>query len=216
MRFVLIFLLIHLAIGSAWSQEAEEVTMSKVNKAIDSLKSKGVSKIGFKKDYCVGGDPITTISKIDGHRIYPCNYYFTSYLFWQQGANGFIRKYDGCGESQELTVNSADLFDYPDRYFDTMKKEKIKMFYGWWKIGNDSTLSYSSVEHSCYSDLLLLNNKNSLFKELDFYDLREINYSGRTNQSYAENKKLKIVEWEERLSTIIRKLEDEKKFKTSN
>ena len=90
------------------------------------------------------------------------------------------------------------------------------MFSAWRKIGSDSVISYSVLDHSCYSDLLLLNNGDSLFVDLDFRDVRETDYDGRMNQSYAVNKKLKIVEWEERLSAIIRKLEDEKKFKTSN
>lgn len=217
MRFFLIFILIHFGIGTALSQEAEQVTIAKVNKTIDSLKSRGISKIGFKKDYCVVGySPFIKISEIDGHRTYPCNYYFTLYLFWQQGSNGFVKKYDACGESFELRVDSKELLDIPDRYFDTMKKEKVKMFSAWRKHGNDSTLSYSSIDHSCQNDILFLSRGDSLLVNLDSYDLSETDFDGRTNQSYAENKKLKIVEWEERLSAIIRKLEDEKKFKTSN
>jgi hypothetical protein len=205
MRFFLIFILIHFGIGTALSQEAEEVTMSKVNKAIDSLKSKGVSKIGFKKDRCISGY----------HMKGDCKYY-RLYLFWQNGAQGFIKRFDACGESQELTIDPRGLFEYPDRYFDTMKNEKVKMFSKWIKRNNDSTRIYVSVDHSCHRDLLLLNKGDSLFKSIDFFDLGETDIQGVPNQSSAENKKLKIVEWEERLSAIIRKLEDEKKFKTSN
>ena len=204
MRLVLIFILIHLAIGSAWSQEAENVTMSKVNKAINNLKSQGISNIGYKKDYCEGAVPISVKSKIDGHLTYPCNYHCTLYLFWQQGAKEYIRKYDACGESQALSVDSKELFEYPDRYFNIMKREKIKPFSAW------------SSDHGDRSDILLFNKEDSLFKNLNLYDLRETDYDKTKNQSYSENKKLKFVQWEERLSAIIRKLEDEKKFKTSN
>src|ERR1700710_251348 len=116
MRFLLFFFLTLLT-TRAISQEADSITMWKVNTLIANLKAKGVSKIAYKKDYCVGYYPMTKINIKTGEVIsFPCSYYFTLHLFWQQGNKGFVKQFDACGESASIKVDPKKVFEIPDSF----------------------------------------------------------------------------------------------------
>ena len=212
LRFLFLFILLSCFASRVLSQETEQATISKVNAFIDSLKSNNISKIGFKKDYCVGCIQWVHIDS-NGRASFKCDMYFTLYLFWQNREKGYIKKFDACGPSNEVIIDPIEVFEYPDKYAGKMKKEELKPFSSWEKNPNgDSTLVDSYIDHWGHCDLLFLDKQDSIFRDIDFYSLVK-EFNGTQNLNYSENKRLKIVEWEERLSNIISKLEKEEKFK---
>lgn len=211
----LLFFLLLSAGFKAIAQEADSITMGKVNELIANLKSNGISKIAYRKSYCVGCRPFIETEVETGAKHFPCSYHFTLFLFWESKNQGFIKRFDACGESPYGLVDANRIFEIPDIYAGTMKKEKLNSFSFKENNSKDTSTYFSMIDHGGLSDLFYYNSGDSLHQSIDFYDLTEMS-DGRKNLSYESNRKLKIVLWDEQLGEIASEFKKEKKLKSKN
>jgi len=198
----------------SFGQNSGEKLDSLVSVFTLNLKSEGVNRLGYAKEYCVGY--VYTWEDKE----YRCDYdliYYNVYLFWQTDSSVFVKLFDNCGEFNQLEIGNSDFlrFHYENR--ETIVSEEIKSFEGYRMMGEDSVQTFSRTSHSCWWQLVVHNGDHSTIKKVDTYNLKEhtdgygMEIMNNINHDY--NMGLKTVEWIKRTEKELDRIHELGTFK---
>jgi hypothetical protein len=208
---LILTLLVFATIGGK-GQNTEAQLDSLATKFVRDLKDAGITKIGYAKNYCIGYY-YTWDNENDR-----CDYetiYYSLHLFWQVENQTFVKKFDNCGEFNQIQIANSDFLDF---YFDNQEKinaEKVKNFQAIVIKENGDTLIWTSkVNHSCHWTLVIHDHDQSVIKSINENDLLEEPEFGskHLNINYEFNRDLKTVEWMRLTESQINRVTKNKKF----
>ncbi len=209
-RAIIILTVIAFALIETNGQNTEEQLDSIVAKFKDSLKNKGVTEIGYVKNYCIG------YKIFWDNKNEHCDYkttYFSLYFFWKTNNNTFMKKFDNCGEFNQIQISESNFLNF---YFDnkeTIKNEKVKRFQiAEIKENGDTAISLLIVNHSCHLKLVIYDKNEIVSKHINKYDLSEVSQRKQRNINYTHNTNLKLVKWMYMTQKEIKRVNDDKKF----
>lgn len=179
------------------------------------LMEKGINEYFSVKSYCIGSFRLNKKKEID-FCIPNEAIYFTTYVFWEDSGDVWVKKLDYCGEFQEVQIFNTIPIDFVQKYFDLLKSEEVKYYQvetrnDTLSVSNDSIrLNRIMRNHSCHTRFKFNFNAIELKKHFDQFDLTN-DYSN-PNINFEYNKNLKIIELNEILENIISTLNDNDQF----
>lgn len=208
-----IFLLTTLLFSTRVSGQTKENVDTLVDNFTNSLRKKGIIKIGFTNHFCVG----SLIDLKEARKKDYCHYeviYYEVYVFWQDKGKTFLKKFDNCGQYNHVVINDTVFFDFFYKYKYIIKNENVEPFQTVTINGNNFTYQTSFAFHTCESLIMYCDNEDTIVKSIDHNALKKnLGDENKGNVNWIRNNELKIVEWDRLTTAIIRQLEKDKKFK---
>lgn len=205
---ILTWVVIH---NNSFGQNGQEKLDSIVSEFTKDLKKNGIVKMGYTQHSCVGTRRSVKETKKKDY----CNYdiiYYELYLFWQDRARTFIKKFDNCGGYNQLEIKDDFFLNYYSKYKDRIRSERIEPFQTIIINGTDTLISTSLIDHSCRRKIVFYDGQDTIIKYINNFNLLS-RFGLEPNINFETNSKLMIVEWDKQTSEIILGIEKKKKFK---
>jgi hypothetical protein len=177
LRLIILTSILGLAISSD-----EQVIDSRIQQEIESLRLSKVDTFLVYSLPCPGS--------VTNFRIDTCAYEETQYLFWKQNANCYIKKFDFCNIYTPILLDSINPLSFYLMKRNQIDKEKIKP--PTYFQSKDIAIS-STVDHTCFYEMIFLLNDKIIFKRVSFYDLTFEKFdNGKRNIYYTHNQRTKL------------------------
>lgn len=176
---------------------------SLVNEFTEELKAQGFEKIGYTKHYCPGYYRIWK----PGER---CDYsteYYQVYVFWEDSLVSFVKKFDNCGAYTSVQMSNSPFFDFFEDNTDGIMGEMVTPFEYTKYVNGKPEQDKVRTNHSCRREFKINWAGEYISKNFDLFDLKKKD-GDRDNDHYSANNKLKLVQWDERISKLVWKIED--------
>jgi hypothetical protein len=170
--------------------------------SINELKKKGISKIGYSWRSCIGTRKQNRdcSGEVRDRELY---------LFWKNGNETFVKKFDNCGEFNEVKITDDVFFAFYEKNGRQIRNEEVKPF-------RESIFGGKiSRNHGCSKELAVFEPEGDIVKDFDYFDLsfKTRPKKKSTNRNYKRNNKLKLVAWDEQIEELIKRLDQENSFK---
>jgi hypothetical protein len=137
-----------------------------------------------------------------------CNYFDAHYLFWRQSGVTHVKRFDGCGTYQLVSLDTLDPLQYYFKYKKQIDVETIKMpTYVQSKKGNTKTEISQTSDHTCFYEMTFYLKAKRMFKSVSYYDLNFEKFdNGKTNIYYKYNQHTKLKQLVNQLTELTKKL----------
>jgi len=139
-----------------------------------------------------------------------CPYEAPQYLFWKQDASYYLKKFDLCKNYKAVLLDTINPLSFYLAHSKQIDKEEIKIpTYVQSKKGNVITEISSTIDHTCFYEMVFLLRNKKVSKKISDYDLTTIKFdNGKCNIYYSQNQQTKL----KKLIDLFKQLEIDKKF----
>ncbi|WP_066225055.1 hypothetical protein [Formosa haliotis] len=189
-------------------QEKIDPTESLISEFKAELNEKNITDFFVVKRITYGTAYIADLS--DPNSCNPNGTYFTMYAFWKDGKDGYVKKFDNCGEFNSLKLSDSKPIELYKKNYEKLKSEKVKSY----QLKRDSLgknglvyKSISSVTHQPQRYFWFFTESTEFTNHFDTYDLTT--ERDKPNLNHKTNNELNLV----KLNAICEEIINEFNYK---
>lgn len=189
-----------------YSQNDEAFVDSLVAQKMAELEMQANPEYFFRKDYCEGNIQMFTMP--DGNLCTSKSTYYAVYVFWKKDENTFnFQKFDNCGRYMPITISLKKQMEKLLKNKESFKKENVKPYEGE-KV--DAAAFENMSVSNCVKEFKFVLEGAIIEKSFKEFDLT--NDSKYKNIHFEYNNSLALIEFDKKISEMIKYMEENGKF----
>lgn len=184
MRTIFLWLCL-ISVSTTWAQQDEAFVKSEVDRFVDKLAERGITKYFQARRYCSGNIEMFTIN---GKPCMSRGTYIESYVFWAEEDQAYVKKFDNCGLFLSVALNDDKALRYASEQIVHIEAEEVKAYESEAYTGQPQL---RKPVQPCFREFDFALGNEAFSKGFNLFDIS--NDSDGRNLNYEHNQALKLI-----------------------